>query len=120
MKNTFDADVSISEFDEFAYNHPLNNLFQDSRWAEIKKETWSSLRTGLRVDDVLVGVSLVLVRKLPLGQSMWYLPRGPLFDFDHPELVKIYFEHLVDFAKKKHAIVLKVDPNILLSFSRQE
>ncbi len=115
MKNTFDADVSISEFDEFAYNHPLNNLFQDSRWAEIKKETWSSLRTGLRVDDVLVGVSLVLVRKLPLGQSMWYLPRGPLFDFDHPELVKIYFEHLVDFAKKKHAIVLKVDPNILLS-----
>ena len=100
MKNTFDADVAISEFDEFALKHPLNNLFQDSRWAEVKKESWSSLRTGLRVDGVLVGVSLILIRKLPLGLAMWYLPRGPLFDFDDPTTVKEYLNHLVAFAKR--------------------
>jgi len=115
MKNTFDADVAISEFDEFALKHPLNNLFQDSRWAEVKKESWSSLRTGLRVDGVLVGVSLILIRKLPLGLAMWYLPRGPLFDFDDPTTVKEYLNHLVAFAKKKRAIVIKIDPNLLLS-----
>ena len=114
MAYQFLSDINPDEFDAFAFNHPLKNIFQSSKWALIKRE-WTPLYTGVKDNEKLVAASLILMRKLPLGFTLFYLPRGPLLDYDNQELLSFYFGELKQFAKKHHAISIKIDPNILLS-----
>jgi len=114
MTYQFLSDLDMDEFDAFASHHPLKNIFQSSKWATIKKE-WQAIFTGVKSDEELVAVSLVLIRRLPLGFTLFYLPRGPLLDYDNTELLSFYFNHLKSLSKKYRAISIKIDPNVLLS-----
>lgn len=118
MKLTFSAEIPHDAFDNFASRHPLNNLFQETRWANVKSDDWQSIRTGLYADGNLCGVGLVLIRRLPFGFSLWYMPRGPLFDFEREDLVITYFQHLQRHARRRRALLIKADPNVLLRTSR--
>lgn len=117
MKLTFSAEIPNDAFNKFAINHPLNNLFQETRWAQVKSDDWLALRTGLYADEKLCGVALILTRNLPFGFSLWYMPRGPLFDFEQEDLVFAYFQFLKRYARRKRALFIKADPNVLLRSS---
>ena len=114
MAYQFLSNLNQDEFDAFASTHPLKNIFQSSKWAQIKRE-WSALYTGVKENHELVAASLILVRKLPLGFTLFYLPRGPLLDYENKELMTFFFAELKQFAKKHRALSIKIDPNILLS-----
>ena len=104
--------------DEFVKQSPLNHLLQSSTWAEVK-DNWASQIVGV-TDDAgnLIASSLVLIKKLPLGFTMFYTPRGPIMDYENAELVSFFFDQLKKMAKKQKALFIKIDPAILYRTSK--
>lgn len=114
MSYRFIDNLTENDYSSFAIDHPLYNIYQSVKWAVIKKE-WHHRFVGVKEDDKLVLASLLLYRDLPLGYTLFYLPKGPLADFENVELISFFFLKLKAFAKTKKAIEIKIDPNILLS-----
>lgn len=114
MNYQFVSDLSEEHYQMFAYEHPLYNLYQSVQWSRIKRE-WESFYVGLYNEDELIIACLVLCRKLPLNRTLFYLPKGPLADFNDKEALSAFFDGLRSLAKSKHAISIKITPNIRLS-----
>ncbi len=111
MAYAFYLNIPTNEIDEFVENHEQNSLFQCSKWAQVKNN-WEHFFTGVKDGDKIVGTALVLKRNMPLGKSLFYIPRGPVMDYHNQELVSFFIENLVSLAKKHHAISLRFDPNV--------
>jgi len=77
--------ISAQEHDDFVTAHPQANLLQSSAWAQIK-DNWENERLGFYKDDHLVAAASVLIKPLPLGMTMLYIPRGPIMDYGDKEL----------------------------------
>ena len=107
----FKIGIDPKEHDEFVKTHPLCNLLQSSSWAKIKAN-WDHEIVGVYEDDNLVASSLVLIRKLPLGFTMLYTPRGPILDYENSALVEHFLQGLKQFAKSKRCLFIKMDPGI--------
>lgn len=109
----FITNVTAQAHDEFVKQSPLNHLLQSSTWAKVK-DNWSSEIVGVtNDDDELIASSLVLIKKLPLGFTMFYTPRGPIMDYHNQALVEYFFKALKQFAKKHKALFIKIDPGVL-------
>ena len=67
--------VDPREHDAFVKAHPLCDLLQSSAWAEVKS-SWDHQIVGLRKRSRLAASALILIRRLPLGLCMMYIPRG--------------------------------------------
>ncbi|TWS94266.1 aminoacyltransferase [Streptococcus sp. sy018] len=105
--------ISQDEHDTFVQNHPQANLLQSSKWAKIK-DNWGNQRVGFYRNQELVASASILIRKLPLGFTMLYIPRGPIMDYNDEELVSFVFKSLKAFGSKQRAIFIKFDPNLHL------
>lgn len=112
MTYRFALDLDRRRYDDFVTASKYGTLLQSYAWADIKKD-WDHLHTGV-VDEnnQVAAAGLVLIHKLPLGQTYFYLPRGPVMDFDNEELVKFYFTSLKEVARKRHCVMIKFDPAI--------
>ena len=109
----FDTQIDAKEYDAFVCSHPLCNLLQSSKWANIKAD-WDSLRCGVRDEKgKLIASALVLIRHLPLGKTMFYLPKGPILDYHQEEVVHFFLDSLKKVGKSYHCIYIKMDPGIL-------
>lgn len=111
---TYKIGISAEEHDQFVKIHEQVNLLQSSSWAKIK-DNWGNERLAFYQDDSLVAVASVLIRPLPAGFSMLYIPRGPIMDYTNKELVSFVLKTLKKFGKSKRALFVKFDPYILLS-----
>lgn len=108
----FEVNIDKKEFNEFVQNHPYCNLLQSYQWADVK-ENWDHMHTGVYDENhQLVATGLVLIKRLPLGFTMFYLPRGPIMDYKNKPLLKYYFSELKRIAKKRHCLFIKFDPAI--------
>lgn len=114
MTYRFVSDLSPDEYQAFAYDHPLYNIYQTLEWSQIKKE-WEHLFVGVYQEEELVLTSLVLYRSLPMNYTLFYIPKGPLANYDDQILMRYFFEKLKELAVSKKAIYIKIAPNILLS-----
>jgi lipid II:glycine glycyltransferase (peptidoglycan interpeptide bridge formation enzyme) len=57
------------------------HILQSAAWAQIKSATgWSARRYVLDDDGVHQGVAQILTKRLPLGVTIAYAPRGPLVE----------------------------------------
>lgn len=112
MAFSFIQNVDPKEMDTFVMHSPQNTLFQCSPWADIKNN-WQHFYTAVKQDDEIVATALVLSRKMPLGKTLFYVPRGPVMDYSNTELVQFMLSSLKALAKQNHAIALRFDPSIL-------
>lgn len=108
---TFITNIDSTTHDNFIAKEPICNLLQSSSWAKVK-DNWQNTIVAVINDKELVASSLVLIKKLPLGFTMMYIPRGPIMDYTNKELVKFYFQELKKWAKKKHCLFITFDPAI--------
>lgn len=112
--------LSSQEWDEFLSRYPNAHLLQTSRWGDLKSEFgWETAH--LRSGDT--GVQ-VLFRRLPLGFSIGYVPKGPPWQWRAPGLgeevapdppVQAWqslWEGLDTVCRKKRCVFLKVEPDI--------
>lgn len=110
---TYKIGLSAQEHDEFAKQSPQVNLLQSSKWAQIK-DSWGNERIGFYQDDQLVATASILIRPLPAGFTMLYIPRGPIMDYNQADLVSFVIKSLKAYGKTKRALFIKFDPALLL------
>ena len=108
--------IPLSEYDDFVKEHPMVNLLQSSAWEKVKSD-WNHERLGVYEGETLLAVASILIKSLPLGYKMFYIPRGPILDYRDTELLKFVLQSIKSYARSKRAVFVTFDPSICLSQS---
>lgn len=110
----FIENIDKDRYEEFVKNHPKSHFLQSYAWGEfakLEKNLFPHYVGLLDETDNIVASSLLLEKKLPLGFSYLYAPRGYVIDFNDKELLNTFTSELKKYAKKKKAIFIKIDPD---------
>lgn len=106
--------IDESTYLAFALKNEYISIYQLPGWGKLKEKTgWISHLLGLYDDASLVGVTLLLEKKVPLKLSLFYAPRGFLIDVKNKELLTIFTNEVTKYIKKYHGFMLKADPNVI-------
>ena len=100
----------------FVKEHELVNVLQSSAWEEVKSD-WQHEKFGAYRGDKLLATASILIKTLPLGYRMFYIPRGPVLDYKDAELLNFVLQSIKSYARSKRAIFVIFDPSICLSQS---
>ncbi len=95
-------------WDAFVLAHPHGHILQSAAWGELKAAY------GWQPEAVMAGQAgaLVLFRRLPLGQTLAYVPRGPLADWDDTAGLERLLDALDAACRARRAICLKWEPDL--------
>jgi peptidoglycan pentaglycine glycine transferase (the first glycine) len=109
-------DASIV-WDDFVAAHPNGHILQTARWAQLKSAFgWTAQRAELRTipspDAPILGGASILYRRLPWGQKVAYVPKGPVMDWATPDQARAVLTMARAFGKKAHAALLKIEPEL--------
>lgn len=107
----FKVNISNEQHDAFVKTHPLCNLLQSSSWAKVK-DNWKHEIVGVYEEDELIASASVLIKSLPLGYTMMYIPRGPIMDYENERLINFYFQEMKKWARQYKCLFIKMDPGI--------
>lgn len=109
------TDISKDQYDAFVANHPTKSHFMQSyTWGDVWEKRGNTPHyVGLYDGEEIVAAALLLERRMPLGLTYFYAPRGFVIDFQNFELVKQFTKELKIYLKKYHAIFLKIDPDVV-------
>lgn len=110
---TYKIGISAQEHDDFVKASSQTNLLQSASWAKVK-DNWDNERIGFYKNNQLVASASILIKPLPLGMTMLYIPRGPIMDYQNQELLQFVLTSLKQFAKTKKALFIKFDPSLFL------
>ena len=100
----FLTNINNEEYTEFIKSHKHGNMMQAIEWSAIKN-TWGAVRVAVSDDeDNIIAAAQVLTRK-----GLWYLPRGPILDYNNKELLGFFLTNFKKFAKTKQAKLVKLD-----------
>ena len=102
-----------NEFETFVLNHPNGSFMQSMKWPKVKNNWLHEAVVSRDNTGNIVGAMLVLIRKMPLGKSLLYSPRGPVCDLADYEVIKDLLEGVKAVAKKHKAYMFKTDPYVL-------
>jgi lipid II:glycine glycyltransferase (peptidoglycan interpeptide bridge formation enzyme) len=95
-------EINDSQWQEFLARHPEAHLLQSFEWGELKSAFgWEAVR----VMEGNTGAQ-ILFRRLPLGYSFAYLPKGPLTD-STPDFN--FWAEVDRSCRKRKAVFLKVE-----------
>ncbi len=109
--------IEKEQYDSFVKTHPTKSHFlQSLSWGEFSKvkKGLTPYYLGLvNEEKEIVAATLLLQKHLPLNLCYFYAPRGFVIDYKKKELVRTMTEKVVQFAKDKKAIFVKIDPDII-------
>ena len=101
------VESSLAEWKEFLAAHPETHLLQTGEWGELKSAFgWEAAR-------VIVGDcgAQILFRKLPLGFTLGYMPKGPVFSDQCSVISEQFWAEVDEVCRARRAIFLKVEPD---------
>ena len=104
-------------WDRFLAASPAGHILQTARWARLKAGFgWSAVRVVLRTipspDAPLTGGASILFRRLPWGQTVAYVPKGPAVDWTDAAQVRAVLTMARHAAAKGRAALLKIEPEL--------
>ena len=105
-----------NEYEKFVKSNPYKSHFlQSYDWGCLAKIERGLTPYYLGLDDngKIVGATLLLKKSLPLGLCYLYAPRGYVINFREKKILDRFTEEIVKFAKRKKAIYVKIDPDII-------
>ena len=89
-----------------------SSFLQVPAWGTVKSE-WRSQSVGWHRGGELVGVGLVLYRRIPRSRrSLAYLPEGPVIDWDTDEL-STWLDPLVRHLRDERAFAVRIGPPVV-------
>lgn len=96
---------------------PNPHFLQSNLWANVKSDNgWSPFYLIWQDAGKIVAGAMVLERNIRflgfISTTIQYCPKGPLLDWNQPELKNSVIRDLENFAKKRKAIFLKIDPDL--------
>ncbi len=84
------------------------HLLQSRAWGELKScFGWAAWHV-----EAPAGAAQVLFRRLPLGATVAYVPKGPTVDWEDREACQALFAAIHTEAKRRRAVFLKVEPDV--------
>ena len=102
--------AAVNEMDHFVRSHCNGHFMQATAWAQVKTFwDWRGI-TVYQQNRIAASVG-VLIRRLPLGFSLLYAPRGPICDRDNILVWYELMDALQHLAKEQHAILIQMDPD---------
>ncbi len=106
--------LSVFEFDNFSFNHPLTSYHQTSSYALMMAERgYEYDLLGLVDDDGNIrAASLILSKKLGMFNRYGYAPKGFLLDYYNPEIIAEFTKQLKKYYYKKNFAFIKINPEI--------
>lgn len=107
------SEVSVAQWEQFLQSFPQAHLLQTAAWGELKAEFgWQAVRI-VQTDPQPVGAQ-ILFRRLPLGLSLAYLPKGPLgaADLWDSAAWNRFWQEVDDCCRRRRAVFLKVEPDV--------
>jgi len=109
------TNLDAEQFKTFNENHQYGQMLQSEEWGRFKSRgEWTYELLGLEDDGDLVGVAMLLKRKMPVvGVYMYYASRGFVCDFDDLKVVNEFSKLLVEYVKKHKGMMLKIDPCVV-------
>lgn len=115
--------MSELSWNEKIIDLPGASILQTSQWAEVKSSVgWTPIyKTWSDEDGKIIGAALILKRAIGFssvfhGMNFLYIPRGPLLNWEDAELRNRIFSDLIKIAKEEHAIFIKIDPDVPVTF----
>lgn len=115
MKLTARIITQKNEWDGFVSSSPQGHLRQSFEWGEVRAaDGWEPIRLAIEKDArIFAGIS-VLKREIPYtGQSIFYAPRGPVFDYCNGELFDFLIKEVTMLANEHKAIFMRIDPDVI-------
>lgn len=108
----FVNDENRKLYEQFVMYHKNGGFTQSLLWPSVKKSwKWEAFMCQNEKGEIK-GAQLVLIKKLPLGYSFLYSPRGPVYDFEDDDTRRELFEAVKELAKKHKAYKYTMDPEI--------
>ena len=106
--------LSIFEFDNYSFNHPLSSYHQSSSYALMMAEQGYDydLLGLVDDDDNIHAASLILSKRLGMFNRYGYAPKGFLIDYYDPELISKFTKLLKKHYYKKNFAFIKINPEI--------
>ncbi len=110
------SSITKKDFDLFLNKQPLPSHFmQSSSWGEFMKVTSNVTPHYLAlVDDNnnILTATLLIEEHLPMNNCLLYAPRGFIINYKDKTLFTTFVNKLKDYAVKKNAIAIKINPCI--------
>ncbi|HEX3220237.1 MAG TPA: peptidoglycan bridge formation glycyltransferase FemA/FemB family protein, partial [Candidatus Limnocylindria bacterium] len=110
------TDGDHAAWQDFLQGQASGDFLHDWAWADVSAFDGQPQRRFVAVDgDELVAIAAAQVRRLPLGRSFWYVPHGPVLDYEHPhaaERVRAVVLGLREAARRDRAIAVKLEPRL--------
>ena len=103
----------IEKYNSFLANHFRCNFQQSIEWGKVKNENWKNeIVLAKDANGEIIGSISILIRKIPIFGYLMYSPRGPICDVHDEKVFSKITECVKVLAKKYHAFVLKIEPDI--------
>jgi peptidoglycan pentaglycine glycine transferase (the first glycine) len=95
---------------------PWGDVLQDWGWAEVSAFDGQPQRRYVVEDGgQVVAVAGVQVRRTFLGRSFWYVPHGPVLDYEDPRAeawLREILKAITEDARKDRGFVLRIEPRV--------
>ncbi len=93
---------------------PNPHILQSWDWGAFKsRHGWHATRLLFEEGTGIVAAASVLQRKLPwLPLSILYVPKGPALDWTNVALADRVLEELERLARRRRALLVKIDPDV--------
>lgn len=109
----FVTNIEEKEYEKFVSNNNKSHFMQSYYWGEVmKNKKFTPHYVGLKEDGELICTALLLEKKMFKKLSYFYCPRGYIMDYSDLNLLEIFTNEIKKYAKSKHAIYVKIDPDI--------
>lgn len=106
-------ELESNEYEEYISKNKYTTFYQKEYWGKLKKDGgWNYKLVGMKKDNKIVGATLLLFKKLPLGLKLFYSPRGFLIDYNNEKLLKEFVLKIKEYVKKENGFILKIDPYV--------
>ena len=115
MKFVFD--IEKERYEGFVKSNVKSHFLQSYAWGEFSSvaKGLTPHYVGVTENDKLIATALLLQKKLPLGYSYFYCPRGFVVDYYDINTLRFLTEEIKKYTKKYKSIFTKIDPDIIWS-----
>jgi peptidoglycan pentaglycine glycine transferase (the first glycine) len=112
------TDGDHAEWQDFLARTASGDFLHDWSWAEVAAFDGQPQRRFVAEEDgQWVAIVAAQVRRLPLGRSFWYVPHGPVLDYQHArarERLRAVAIGLREAARRDRALAIKLEPRLEL------
>lgn len=109
----FVTNIEEKEYEKFVSKNKKSHFMQSYYWGEVMKyKNFTPHYVGIKENGTLLATALLLEKKMFKKLSYFYCPRGYIMDYSNYALLEKFTIELINYAKKNHAIYIKIDPDI--------